>query len=94
MISGAAIGMLAFGIIVLYVFGLGWGILRAWKERENRNWGRRWVTPHSTVKGSSSFFPVTSLTTLNLRDVQGTLKTPFHYLMLLAERVEFKARTA
>ena len=33
MISGAAIGMLVFGIIVLYVFGLGWGIIRAWKKK-------------------------------------------------------------
>ncbi len=34
MISGAAIGMLIFGIVVLYIFGLGWGILRAWRKKE------------------------------------------------------------
>ena len=34
MISGAAIGMLIFGIVTLYIFGLGWGILRAWKRKE------------------------------------------------------------
>ncbi len=34
MISGAAIGMLVFGIVVLYIFGLGWGILRAWRKKE------------------------------------------------------------
>ncbi len=27
-----AVGMLIFGIVVLYIFGLGWGILRAWKK--------------------------------------------------------------
>ncbi len=32
MLSGAAIAMLIFGAIVLYGFGLGWGIYRAWKK--------------------------------------------------------------
>lgn len=41
MISGAAIGMLAFGIIVLYIFGLGWGILRAWKKKGEAEVGER-----------------------------------------------------
>jgi len=32
MLSGVAIAMLMFGVIVLYVFGLGWGIYRALKK--------------------------------------------------------------
>ncbi len=36
MLSGPAIGMLVFGIIVLYVFGLGWGIIRAWKKSKEK----------------------------------------------------------
>ncbi len=37
MLSGPAIGMLVFGIIVLYVFGLGWGIIRAWKKSKEKH---------------------------------------------------------
>ncbi len=36
MLSASAIGMLIFGIVVLYVFGLGWGILRAWKKSKEK----------------------------------------------------------
>ncbi len=36
MLSMEAIGMLIFGIIVLYVFGLGWGIFRAWKKSKEK----------------------------------------------------------
>jgi len=36
-LTGGAIAMLIFGIVVLYVFGIGWGIFRAWKKgREQR----------------------------------------------------------
>jgi len=35
-LSASAIGMLIFGIVVLYVFGLGWGILRAWKKSKEK----------------------------------------------------------
>ncbi len=31
-LTPGAIGMLIFGIVTLYVFGLGWGIYRAWKK--------------------------------------------------------------
>ncbi len=35
-LSPGAIGMLLFGIIILYVFGLGWGIWRAWKKSKEK----------------------------------------------------------
>ncbi len=31
-LNGGAIGMLIFGIVTLYIFGLGWGFYRAWKK--------------------------------------------------------------
>ncbi len=33
MISGPALGMLIFGIVTIYIFGLGWGIARVLKKR-------------------------------------------------------------
>ncbi len=35
-LSPGAVGMLIFGIVVLYVFGLGWGIYRAWKKAKEK----------------------------------------------------------
>ncbi len=35
-LSPEAIGMLFVGIVLLYVFGLGWGIWRAWKKSKEK----------------------------------------------------------
>ena len=35
-LSPTAIAMIVFGAVLLYVFGLGWGIYRAWRRSRER----------------------------------------------------------
>ncbi len=35
-LNPGAVGMLIFGIVTLYIFGLLWGIVRAWKKGRER----------------------------------------------------------
>jgi len=36
-LSPAAIAMIVVGIVLLYIFGLGWGIYRAWRRGRSRS---------------------------------------------------------